>query len=234
MATFVLVHGAWHQGWAWEAAEQLLRQLGHRTVAPSLTLTPGTRMRDHVAELSAAVTETAAVSGPVTLVAHSYAGLPAAEVASVTGSVQRLVLLDAWVADPGRSVLDVAPQWFADWCRGIAVGDPAMLPVPASKMLGLAEDGAEWRWLAPKLVEHPMATFTDPVETGLVTERAAGAPLDVHAVIAAPSRMPFRAFAERRGIPVHEIESGHDIMVSAPKELAHALHLIAGDTDVAL
>ena len=37
MATFVLVHGAWHGGWCWKRVAALLRQAGHEVFAPTLT-----------------------------------------------------------------------------------------------------------------------------------------------------------------------------------------------------
>lgn len=40
MATFVLVHGAWHGGWCWEKLKPLLEQAGHTVVAKDL---PGTQ-----------------------------------------------------------------------------------------------------------------------------------------------------------------------------------------------
>ena len=37
MATFVLVHGAWHGGWCWRRVMDILTVHGHRVFAPSLT-----------------------------------------------------------------------------------------------------------------------------------------------------------------------------------------------------
>ena len=37
MATFVLVHGAWHGGWCWQKVATLLRQKGVAVVPPTLT-----------------------------------------------------------------------------------------------------------------------------------------------------------------------------------------------------
>jgi hypothetical protein len=38
MATFVLVHGAWHGGWCYKrVATRLLRQAGHEVCTPTLT-----------------------------------------------------------------------------------------------------------------------------------------------------------------------------------------------------
>jgi pimeloyl-ACP methyl ester carboxylesterase len=36
MATFVLVHGAWHGGWAWAEVVAQLRSFGHQCIAPDL------------------------------------------------------------------------------------------------------------------------------------------------------------------------------------------------------
>ena len=37
MATYVLVHGAWHGGWCWKKMMPLLRAAGHEVVVPTLT-----------------------------------------------------------------------------------------------------------------------------------------------------------------------------------------------------
>ena len=37
MSTFVLLHGAWHGGWAWQRVTPLLRAAGHQVHAPTLT-----------------------------------------------------------------------------------------------------------------------------------------------------------------------------------------------------
>ncbi len=45
MATFVLVHGAWCGGWAWEGVQALLGARGHEVHAPTLT---GSAERSHL------------------------------------------------------------------------------------------------------------------------------------------------------------------------------------------
>lgn len=37
MATFVLVHGAWHGGWCWSRVSPSLRAAGHEVFTPTLT-----------------------------------------------------------------------------------------------------------------------------------------------------------------------------------------------------
>ena len=217
--TFVLVHGGWHQGSAWDLVTPQLEQRGHAVVAPSLSVAPSTRLPDHVRQLSDAIA-VAAADGPVTVVAHSYGGVPAAQaVTRMRPAVDRLVLLDAWLAPAGKSLLDVAPDWFSDWCLDSAGGDPAMLPIPPLWTVGVPDGSPEAEWLSPRLVEHPLATFTDPVETELETDG-----ITMHAIVAIPSLMPFREFATGAGARVHEIETGHDVMVTRPADLAALLH----------
>jgi len=85
MATFVLVHGAWHGSWCWKRVRKALQDQGHQVFTPTLTglaershlLSPGPP-RPRVAPLAIA-------SGPV----PSYKG-PAAQVASVPQVVVRI------------------------------------------------------------------------------------------------------------------------------------------------
>jgi hypothetical protein len=46
MATYVLVHGAWHGGWCWQRVTPLLRAAGHEVFTPTLT---GLGERSHLA-----------------------------------------------------------------------------------------------------------------------------------------------------------------------------------------
>jgi hypothetical protein len=45
MATFVLVHGAWHGAWCWRRVTRLLTAHGHEVFAPTLT---GVGERSHL------------------------------------------------------------------------------------------------------------------------------------------------------------------------------------------
>ena len=220
--TLVLVHGAWHQRSAWDLVTPQLEQRGHAVVTPSLSVAPSTRLADHVVQLSEAIAA-AAANGPVTVVAHSYAGVPAAQaVTRMRPAVERLVLLDAWLAPAGRSKLDIAPEWYSGWCLDSAAGDPAMLPIPPLWSIGIPDGSFEAEWLSPRLVEHPLATFTDPVETQLDTDG-----VTMHAIVCTPAMMPFREFAMGAGCQVYEIESGHDVMVTRPVDLAALLHAVS-------
>ncbi len=89
MATFALVHGAWHGGWCWNLLVDELEKRGHRSIAPDLPGDDPTATWDTFAEV---VTDAlSGVDDPV-LVGHSKGALTIAWVAS-RRPVQFLVYL---------------------------------------------------------------------------------------------------------------------------------------------
>jgi hypothetical protein len=95
-----------------------------------------------------------------------------------------------------------------------------LVPVRKLSVLGVTEQ-ADIDWLTPKLTPHPWKTYTDRLDlTGAVD----GVPA---AFVECVSWMRvFRAQGERareRGWPVHELDTGHEAMVTAPKALADVL-----------
>ena len=46
MATYCLVHGAWHGGWCWRRISPILQKAGHKVFSPTLT---GLGNRAHLA-----------------------------------------------------------------------------------------------------------------------------------------------------------------------------------------
>jgi len=81
MATFCLLHGAWHDGSCWEPLVEELVVRGHGAVAPDLP--DGDAVAGFEQRIQPAVHALEDVSGPVVIVGHSvssgYAALVAAE-----------------------------------------------------------------------------------------------------------------------------------------------------------
>ena len=50
MASFALIHGAWHDGWCWHLLDEELRQRGHTVVSPDLPCDDPTATWDVYAE----------------------------------------------------------------------------------------------------------------------------------------------------------------------------------------
>ena len=104
MRTAVLVHGAWHGGWCWDALVPELEARGVRAVAVDLPLTT---LADDADTAAAAVSEAAAAGGEVVLVGHSYGGAVITE-AGDRGGVTRLVYVAALVPDHDDAGLGLA------------------------------------------------------------------------------------------------------------------------------
>lgn len=235
MSTFVLVHGAWHGGWCWDRVTPHLRAAGHAVHTPTLTglserahlLSPMVGLETHVEDV-VRVLDTLGLTG-VTLVGHSYAGQVITGVADRRpDAVAKRVYLDAFVGEDGEAARDLLPERVAHhWAESAAErGFGWLVPVRPLEVLGVT-DPADLEWLAPKLTPHPWKTYTDPLRlTGAVARVPA-------AFIECVSWMRvFQGHADRareRGWPVHELDTGHEAMVTAPKALAEALlELAAG------
>ncbi|UUT34601.1 alpha/beta fold hydrolase [Microbacterium elymi] len=111
MATFVLVPGAWHGSWAFEAVTPLLEAAGHTVHALTLTgLGPdpdeaavARANLDTHADDVIRVVETAGIT-EATLVGHSYGGMVISAAADRAAErISRLVHLDAYVPRDGDS-----------------------------------------------------------------------------------------------------------------------------------
>jgi len=109
MASFVLVHGAWHGGWCWDRVAPLLLDAGHRVVAPDLPghgddSTPFAEVTlDRYADRVCEVVE--AESQPIVLVGHSMGGGVISQAAErCPSSIGALVYLAAYMPGPGVSI----------------------------------------------------------------------------------------------------------------------------------
>jgi pimeloyl-ACP methyl ester carboxylesterase len=225
MTTYVMVHGAWHAGWAWDKVAPVLRERGHEVLTPDLPSAPGTTLAEHVEAVRTAISS---ARSPVTVVAHSYAGVVVPEAVAATDPdlVEAVVLVDGWLAAAGGSLLDVAPDWFGDWVRSNATGqgEAAMLPAPPANLLGL-EDTELVALVESRMTAQPLRTFTDKATLTLDHPRVAR-----YAISCQPSLFPFADLARASGYEVHEIEADHEVMLSRPKELLELLAMFGART----
>lgn len=104
--TLLLVHGAWHGPWCWDRLTPHLEARGWhvRTVQlPSASADPALNagMYDDARAIREALHS---MDGRVSVLAHSYGGIPATEAAGDTGNVDRLVYLSAFQLDMGDSL----------------------------------------------------------------------------------------------------------------------------------
>jgi pimeloyl-ACP methyl ester carboxylesterase len=179
-------------------------------------------LADHVEVVRQAIEES---TSPVTVVAHSYAGVVAAQsIAAVDlGRVEALVLVDGWITSAGQSLLDVAPDWFGQWCHDSAEGsgDQAVIPAPPASTLGL-EDQELIELVESRMTPQPLRTFTDPAAVALDHPTVPG-----YAIACVPSMFPFVDMARAFGCTIHEIQSDHEVMLSRPDEFLEVLQRLA-------
>src|SRR5215813_4792927 len=115
MATFILIAGGWHGGWAYSDVIARLEKRGHRALAPSLTgladrkhlLRSGVNLETHILDI-ANLLEWERLTD-VILCGHSYGGLVVSGVADrLPTRLRARVYLDAYVPNDGDSCWSLA------------------------------------------------------------------------------------------------------------------------------
>jgi pimeloyl-ACP methyl ester carboxylesterase len=233
MATYVLVHGAWHGGWCWKRVAPALRRAGHEVYAPSLT---GMGERAHLArpdiDLDIHIEDVVWLMEmedlrDVILVGHSYGGMVVTGAADRSDRVGQLVYLDAFVPENGKRLLDYAlPERAA---RMTEEGERTGLVTPPPLSLWGLTKREHLDFVEPRQVKHPYGTLSQPI-------RLSGFPSLPRTFIycSSPATGSFDQFAAKyRNHPewrFHELKTGHDAMILVPEELIALLLRTAGRT----
>src|SRR3954451_24537840 len=221
MATFVLVHGAWHGGWCWKKVTPLLRAAGHEVYTPTLTglgervhlVTPEVNLSTHIDDVVNVLSYESLHQ--VVLVGHSYGGMVIARVADrVADRLAHLVYLDASIPDDGQSLEDLnSPERRARVAEVVRTqGEGWRLPFNAESLVNWEiTDEEDARWLRERLVPHPYATFTEPVRLSTGRGRLLPRTFILCTHRSSPSRSAERAQQEP-GWRYRELATGHDAM----------------------
>lgn len=242
MATYVLVHGAWHGGWCWRDVATALRAAGHTVFTPTHTgLGERTHQRSEAITLETHVRDVCGCIeseelSDVVLCGHSYGGMVITGVADrMPERVKSLVYLDAFVPQHGQSLNGLLPMVlpaeaaniFLGAFRGSALENRSgmMAPIPA-EMFNVQQD--KRAWVDRRCVPQALATFEMPL---LLTGAGASVAARVYILADGWDPSPFRYFAARcegqPGWSVARFPCGHDVMVDMPQELAAELMKLA-------
>ena len=115
--TFVLIHGTWHGGWAWQEVVQHLSKKGRASHAPTLAghgpgaIRTGVTHQDCVASVVTCIRERNLKD--IVLVGHSFGGTVAQKVAEeVPNRIARMVFLVALILKDNERVFDILPDVF--------------------------------------------------------------------------------------------------------------------------
>jgi pimeloyl-ACP methyl ester carboxylesterase len=226
MATFVLIHGAWHGGWCWKSVAPALRREGHEVYAPSLT---GMGERRHLArpdiDLDTHIEDVVSLLEmedlrDVVLVGHSYGGMVVTGAADRSSRVAKLVYLDAFVPEDGRCCLDYALPERAARMREEGSRTGLVTPPPVS-LWGLT-DPEHIAFVQAREMKQPYATMAQPIRL----QNARKLP-NAFIYCSSPATGSFDQFAAKyRNDPAwsfHELKTGHDAMILVPDELTALL-----------
>lgn len=230
MATFILIHGMWHGGWCWEKVTPLLRAAGQDVHVLTLTGVgeraherhPDIDMNTHIQDV-VRVLENENLHD-VILVGHSLAGFMAPFVAEHSPErIAHLVNLDGIIPVEGKAFKEMMPDYFDDFRkRGLADGDEWWSPPILEWTFGVT--GADLEWMQAKLTPYPLKTWLLPMSFTNPDSR----PIPRTFIHCTEGYSAEEIVAEERkcleaGWGYRQLATGHDAMITAPKELTELL-----------
>jgi pimeloyl-ACP methyl ester carboxylesterase len=211
LAAYVLIHGAGDSGWYWHLVEPELRARGHDVVAPDL---PCEDDSAGLSEYADVVVDAIGGRGELVLVAQSAAGFVAPLVCERV-PVELLVLVAGLIPAPGEAAEDwwantgyepVQGEWWGDDAATFYHDVPPALAAEALRRGRRQSD-------TPSRQPWPLASWPD-VPTRFLLCR------DDRLL---PAEFLRRVVRERLGITPDEIDGGHCVALSRPRELADRL-----------
>ncbi len=228
MATFVLVHGAWHGAWCWRRVARQLAARNHEVFAPTLTglaershlLRPDTALDTHILDIVNVMKWQELAE--VVLVGHSYGGMVISGVAEkLEKAIASFVMLDAFFPENGHSVLDVAPPAVVEAIIAAQGAGATTLPPRSAAAFNVNEK--DRAWVDAQCTPLPIKCFTQKLALTGARERVAKKTYIRAMGYPSPSFDQGLATARDRGWNVHEMPCGHDAMIDMPQLLAELL-----------
>jgi pimeloyl-ACP methyl ester carboxylesterase len=234
IATFVLVHGAWHGSWCWKRVRKALQERGHDVFTPSLTgvgershlLSPQVDLGTHIEDVVDLIRWEEL--SDVVLCGHSYGGCVITGVADrLPDRIRRLAYLDAFTPEDGESLLDILPGPWRTQLLEATAREGEGWKVPPIRVEVFNVNAGDREWVDRQCTMHPIATFRQAVE--LSGGWHASRPTTF--ILATEYHdSPFAAFYDRaraRGWKTLTMPCGHDVMLDRPADLTRALLDIA-------
>lgn len=170
MATFVLVHGAWHDGAAWQPSIQHLETRGHRAFAPTMAgHGKGANKNVDHAQCTKSVVDYIVDNSlsDIVLLGHSFGGTVISKVAeAIPERIRRLVFLNAFVLSDGKSLNDEVPGFYVElFDRLVQADDTVMLPFPIWREAFVNDGDLELaQWAYSQLSPEPYQPFREKLD----------------------------------------------------------------------
>jgi pimeloyl-ACP methyl ester carboxylesterase len=225
VAHFLLLHGACHGGWCWDAVASILRSRGHRATAPDLpceNVTAGLNESTDVA-----VGSLNHVVEDVVVVGHSLGALVAPLVA-LRLPIRRMVMLAGIVGAPRASLESLAAE---DADRDLPLTD-AELEIDAEGRFRFSEEGARrllYHDCPPETADAaiPRLRFQRSMWTE-VADFDAWPDVETMSIVCSEDRVvnptwSARVARDRLGVDPLVLPGGHSPFLSRPEALADLL-----------
>ena len=229
---FVLVHGSWHGGWCWKRVVPFLLLAKHAVHTPTLSglgdkahiASPEHDLNTHIEDIRAYI-ELHDLDD-VVLVGHSYAGMVISGVVDrIASRIRRLVFLDAFVPQNGQCVADLISAERLQALEQLrTAGNWRTAPVSLDQLGVLLP--ADRAWVEPRLTPNLTRTFHTPLNlaTNALDQVAKSY---IWCRENSGTFAHFAASARAAALDYHEIDAGHDAMITKPKATADILLAIA-------
>jgi pimeloyl-ACP methyl ester carboxylesterase len=225
------VHGAFHGGWCWNQVAEIVRSKGNRVYTPTFT---GVGERAHLLnpsiDLNTLISDVAGVIEAeelkdIVLVGHSFGGYVISGVADrMADRISSMIYLDAPMGSNGVSVFGEAPADVRKARMDAAIdvnGTRAITPLSSSGF-GLS-DPEQIAWVDRRMTPMPLRVYDTP----LVLKGKPGGNHPKHFIRCTTPALPnieaSAQYAKKNGWKYSELATGHDAMVSMPKEVADML-----------
>jgi pimeloyl-ACP methyl ester carboxylesterase len=234
MATYVLVHGAWHTGDQLAETAAPIRAAGHDVHTPTIAGNrPGDAKDTGLVEAVSSLVDyfdehniTDAV-----LMGHSYGGMMITGAADrlAPGRVRRLVYWSAFVPMSGESLYDMIPPHFADLFDQLTQPDGSiLLPFPIWREAFINDADATLAQRAYDVLNpHPVKTMKDKLQlsTNPPDMQIGKSYVHCRADVAQPASYPWHPrLSEKLGLYRYvEMPGSHEVYFTNPVLLAEKI-----------
>jgi pimeloyl-ACP methyl ester carboxylesterase len=228
--TFLLVHGAWHGGWCWDAVATYLRAAGANVLAPTLAGLAERRDEPRPFHLSRHVGEVTrlaeAAAAPLVLVGHSYGGMVIEGVCDrLRSRVDHAVFLDALTPGAGDTAIGAVTD--AELAARYGPMEDGWVPPPTSPSAFGVDDPALAATVRARLTPHPLEAWREPLRLAAGGSRGLKRTFVYCRDKPAPRSARHEALRADPTWNWAEIDAGHDAMITRPAAVAQLLLALA-------
>jgi pimeloyl-ACP methyl ester carboxylesterase len=235
MATYVLVHGAWHTGLELEPTAAPIRAAGHQVHTPTLAGNrPGDKktvgLEDAIKSLVDYLTGNDLKD--IVLLGHSYGGMVITGAADRVGDrIRRLVYWNAFVPNNGECLNDMVPPPYVALFDQISAqrGDGSVvLPFPIWREAFINDADLETAQKAYDILNpHPVKTFTEKIvlKTNPADMQIGKSYINCTEDTSLPHHYPWHPrLSQKLGLfRLVQTPGSHELCFSNPKRLAQAV-----------